>query len=119
MLIALIDDDPQVRDSYTGLLQSAGHQTQCFESAEEFLKSAPAGGIDCLIVDYRLPGVTGCELLKHLRQQQDSTPAILLTGSVDAPERSLWAGIAGVRLLRKPSHADELFGLVDAMCGRH
>lgn len=114
--IVLIDDDPLVRDSFARLLEADGYVAFCFASAEDFLDAAPQDSIDCLIVDHRLPGRTGAELLQQLRASRIRIPAIVLSGTVDESEQQLLRTIPDARLLCKPCHADELFELVGAIC---
>lgn len=112
--LALIDDEPLVRESFARLLSSRGHATTCFESAEDFLQSDSRGGYDCLIVDFRLPGLSGCELIRKLRSENTATPVILLSGNVDESVSAQLEGITEVSTLDKPCLSADLFALVDS-----
>lgn len=111
--IALIDDEPLVRESFSRLLMSREYETLCFASSEDFLNSEGLAGHDCLVVDFRLPGMNGCELIKELRSNQIQTPAILLSGNIDENIAALLSGIPQVRTLNKPCLARDLFDVVE------
>ncbi len=117
--IVLVDDEPLVRDSYARLLEVDGFETACFESAEDFLAESGYVDADCLIVDYRLKGMTGCEMLRTLRQKGVNTPAILLSGNIDETESSFLNGIDYVQLLGKPCRAEHLYECVERACEMH
>ena len=100
--VFLIDDEKAVRDSMRLLLKSTGIPLVSFDSAEEFLEQVNENTIGCLLLDLRLPGMDGLELLDKLRQRDLALPAILLTGHGDVPQaiRALRAGV--VDFLEKP-----------------
>jgi len=110
--IALIDDEQLVRESFARLLDSRDHSTECFASSEQFLLAAPALQFDCLIVDFRLPGRNGCELIRELRAQNVLTPVILLSGNVDESVFAQLEGVDGVSILDKPCLSANLFQAV-------
>lgn len=112
--IALIDDEPLVRESFARLLTSRDHATSCFESSEQFLQSPSRGSYDCLIVDFRLPGLSGCELIRELRSQDIITPVILLSGNVDESVSAQLDGMTDVCTLDKPCLSADLFATVDS-----
>lgn len=111
--VALIDDEPLVRESFARLLMSREYETVCFASSEAFLDSEDKHEHDCLVVDFRLPGMNGCELIKELRSNQIETPAILLSGNIDENIASLLRGLARVQTLNKPCLARDLFEVVE------
>lgn len=98
--IAVIDDDDAVRESTRALLECNDYSVREHPSAENFI-SQPRDGVDCLLVDHHLPGMTGLELLEQLRADGDQTPALMMTG---LPDRSMVprAKRIGVKLLHKP-----------------
>ena len=65
-VISVVDDDIWVRESLDSLIRSIGHEARLFASAEEFLNSSHRRKADCLILDVRLPGMSGIELHRHL-----------------------------------------------------
>jgi FixJ family two-component response regulator len=95
-IIAVVDDDESVRESLAGLAESVGYETVLFASAEEFLQSAHhRESLACLILDVRLPGMSGVELYTQLPQSLRSIPTIFITAHAD-PEMNTWATKPGV-----------------------
>jgi FixJ family two-component response regulator len=95
-VIAVVDDDESVRESLAGLAESVGYETALFASAEEFLQSAHhRDSLACLILDVRLPGMSGVELYTQLPQSLRSIPTIFITAHAD-PEMNTWATKPGV-----------------------
>ncbi len=78
-LIAIVDDDESVRDALTSLLHSVGWRAEAFASAEAFLLSGQVHTTACLLLDIRLPGLSGLELQRQLRSIQARLPLIFLT----------------------------------------
>ena len=78
-LISVVDDDIWVRESLDSLIRSIGHEVRLFASAEEFLNSAPHPKVDCLILDVRLPGMSGIELHRQLLARKCQVPVIFMT----------------------------------------
>ena len=106
IMVDIIDDDDAVRDSTRALLESYGYEVRDHASAEHFLKDAKSKP-DCLLVDQHMPGMTGLDLLEHLRAQGDTTPALMMTGRSD-PTLEPRAARIGVKLLHKPVPEDQL-----------
>jgi two-component system, LuxR family, response regulator FixJ len=106
MTLEIIDDDDAVRDSTRALLESLGYEVRDHASAEMFLKAAGSKA-DCLLVDQHMPGMTGLDLLEHLRANGDRTPAVMMTGRSD-PSLEPRAARIGVKLLHKPVPEDQL-----------
>ncbi len=79
--IAIIDDEPSVRDAISMLLAAHGYATSCYESADAFLSAPFAEG--CIVSDIRMPETSGIDLLKTLQANRDRRPVILLTGHGD------------------------------------
>lgn len=84
-LIYVVDDDDAFRDSLRWLLESAGYRVAAFPSAERFLASHRAGHGACLLLDVRMPGLSGIELQEELNRRGDGIPVIFLTGHGDVP----------------------------------
>ena len=97
----IIDDDPAVRNSLKFSLEVEGLAVRTYATAEEALQEANYPARGCLIIDYKLPGMTGLELLASLRQRQIGLPAILITTNPNAYVLSR-AKAAGVTLVEKP-----------------
>jgi FixJ family two-component response regulator len=116
--VAVVDDDPGLRESLVGLLASAGYAARAFASAEAFLESACAPA--CVILDGRLPGISGPELLEQLRAKGDRVPIVMISARADDEiviARALQSGAAAC--LRKPFACDELLAAVRRAMRRH
>lgn len=81
----IVDDDPAVRDALQWLLQSRGVPSRAWESAESFLAVASHDLCGCLLLDVRMPGMSGIELFDRLEALQCRLPVIFLTGHGDVP----------------------------------
>jgi FixJ family two-component response regulator len=121
-VVAIVDDDESLRRSVRNLLASVGYRVETFISAESFLQSAQRDHTGCLVVDLRMGGMSGIDLLTHLAAVGARIPAIILTahGDDEMRRRSLAAG--AVAFLGKPFHGDALLDAVKrtmdpAACG--
>ena len=83
--VYVIDDDEAVRDSMGMLLESADIEFQCFANADEFLDDHDTSRRGCLVLDIRLPGMTGLDLQKRLADEESCLPIIFITGHGDVP----------------------------------
>ena len=112
-MIAVVDDDESVRESLAGLAESVGYEAALFASAEEFLQSVRhRDSLACLILDVRLPGMSGVELYNRLARSPRSLPTIIITAHAD-PEINTWATKSGViALLYKPFQPEVLLQAV-------
>ena len=114
-LISVVDDDIWVRESLDSLIRSVGQEVRVFASAEEFLNSAHPRKADCLILDVRLPGMSGIELQHYLVARKCKLPVIFITAHAsDDHARSEAASDWTVAYLTKPFSEEELLGAVDA-----
>ena len=114
-LVAVVDDDISVRESLESLIRSVGIKVRVYASAEEFLSSAHPRKADCLVLDVRLPGMSGVELHRHLLARNREVPAIFITAHASDDQarmeaRSNWT----VAYLTKPFGEDELLDAVHA-----
>ena len=107
--IFIIDDDPAVRQALTVLIRSMRLQTQSFESAQQFLDRFERTQPGCLLLDVRMPGISGMELLERLRQEDVHLPAIVMSAYGDVPMvvRAMKAG--ALNFLEKPCRDQELW----------
>ena len=101
-LIAIVDDDEAMQDSLRDLLEAAGLTAQCFGSAEELLKSDLHGKAVCLIVDIRMPKMSGLELQARLKEEECNVPIIFITAHGDARMRIQAMRRGAVEFLAKP-----------------
>lgn len=81
----IVDDDPAVRDALQWLLKSRGVESKTWASAADFLSSAAGETCGCLLLDVRMPGMSGIELFDRLRHSECRLPVIFLTGHGDVP----------------------------------
>ncbi len=83
--VFIVDDDPSVRKCLLRLIRTSGWHGEAFASAEEFLARPAFPGIGCLILDVRLPGMSGLELRDAMAAQNISLPIIVLSGHAESP----------------------------------
>lgn len=114
--ITIIDDDDAVRDSMLSLLESYGYNVTGYASAEDFLRQ-PRDGVDCLLLDYHMPGMSGLDLLEQLRSSGDQTPALMITGRTD-PTIESRANRIPVTLVQKPVVEGQLVRWIERTLGR-
>jgi FixJ family two-component response regulator len=101
-LIAIIDDDEAMQDSLRDLLEAAGLAARCFGSAEEFLESELHARAACLIVDIRMPKMSGLELQAKLKEEDRNIPIIFITAHGDARMKIRAMREGAVEFLSKP-----------------
>src|SRR5258708_15448289 len=111
-LISVVDDDDSVRESLRGLLRSVRFSVEVFASAEEFLSSARVRETDCLILDVRMPGMSGLELQRRLVASHPEMPVIFITAHGDEELRSRALSGGAVDYLLKPFSAEALLTAV-------
>lgn len=117
-VVAIVDDDAAVRDSLELLLEIVGLKSEGFASGAAFLK-ADLQHIACLVLDYHMPGMTGLELVEHLRVRGVTIPTLLVTGMPD-PKIVVRAAELGIaRVVEKPSKEDEILAFIDAARAGH
>jgi two-component system, LuxR family, response regulator FixJ len=120
-VVYVVDDDPQIRESLTLALADAGWHARVFASAEEFLDSQAelATGPACLIVDVRLPGLSGIGLQARLRQEHVTVPVIVLTGHGKIPMAVEAIKQGAFDFLQKPIHQHQLLECVQKALDAH
>jgi FixJ family two-component response regulator len=101
-LVYVIDDDKSMRRAFQLLFQSADFDVQAFCSGEEFLESAGLSEGSCIILDMRMPGMTGLELQEELASRKIRIPVIGVSAYDDAPTRDLARALGAVAFFRKP-----------------
>ena len=101
-LIAIIDDDEAMQDSLCDLMESAGLVARCFGSAEEFLESDFDRKAGCLIVDIRMPRMSGLQLQARLKEEGRNVPIIFITAHGDSRMRIRAMREGAVEFLAKP-----------------
>jgi len=116
-LIAVVDDDELVRGALQRLLKASGLGAVSFESAEDLLKSGQLPDIACLIVDIRMPGMSGLELQAKLKAERCRIPIIFITAHGDAKMRTQAMRDGAVKFLAKPFDNTVLLEAVHAALG--
>jgi FixJ family two-component response regulator len=101
-LIVIVDDDESMQDSLRDLIESTGLVARCFGSAEEFLESDLHCGAACLIVDIRMPKMSGLELQARLKEEKCDIPIIFITAYGNARMRIQAMREGAVEFLAKP-----------------
>lgn len=111
--IAVVDDDEGVRLATLSLLRSYGFDALVFGSGAEFLAETTSQPPDCMICDIQMPDMTGPELVLRLTQEGRRYPVIFVTAFATQELRRLAIASGGVRVLEKPSSADDLIAEVE------
>jgi FixJ family two-component response regulator len=111
-LVSIVDDDESLRRSVKNLLTSVGFQVETFASAEAFLESAHRADTRCVVLDLRMPGMSGLDLLMHLAATGSPIPVVILTAHSDDEARRRMLQAGAVAFLGKPFHGEALLGAV-------
>jgi FixJ family two-component response regulator len=106
--VVVVDDDPQLREALEGLLKSVDLNVESFESPEAFLEACDPSNVGCLVLDVRMPGMSGLELQRKLDSQGIRIPTLMLTAHADVPMavESLKAG--ALDFIEKPYNPQSL-----------
>jgi two-component system, LuxR family, response regulator FixJ len=111
-IVHVIDDDEAMRQSLAFLLGAVGMEVQTYESAVAFLNVAPTAKAGCVITDVRMPGLSGVELLRQLRERKLGIPVIVITGHGDVPLAVEAMRIGAIDFLEKPFDDEALLASV-------
>ncbi|MBP0496386.1 response regulator transcription factor [Pararoseomonas indoligenes] len=113
-LVLVVDDDARVRRAIDGLLRSVGHSTRLYEVAHEILDAPLPDEVGCIIMDVRIPRMSGLEFQARLAERGEHPPIIFVTGYGDVPMsvRAMKAGAAD--FLVKPFRDQDILDAVDA-----
>jgi len=113
--VYVVDDDEAVRDSLQWLLEGKDYRVRCFDSAESFLSRYDPREVACLIVDIRMPGVTGLELQDRLLERKSPLPIVFITGHGDVPMAVNTMKKGAMDFIPKPFNEEELLSVVERM----
>ena len=113
-LVTVVDDDGAVREALESLLKSVGFRTDAFASAERFINSDRLGETKCLILDVRMPGMSGFELQGRLAAAEIHIPIIFITAHADAAARARALKSGAAAFLPKPFAESALLDAVRA-----
>ena len=117
-IVFIVDDDPIVRGAISSLLMSVGQQVQLFESATDLLQSSLPAVPGCLVLDIRLPGLSGLDLQTELARVNIHIPIVFITGHGDIPMTVRAMKSGAVDFLTKPFRDQDLLDAVVAAIGR-
>lgn len=111
--IIVVEDDDDVRETLTDLLEDGGYTVHDFSSAAQLLRTFHAGDADCLVVDAQLPGMSGIEIISRMKSIDSILPAILITGDAtfEVAVQAIKAG--AVDLIQKPFKSKTLFESIE------
>jgi FixJ family two-component response regulator len=117
-VVFVIDDDPSMRLALEDLVRSVGLEVRTFAAPQEFLQSKPSDAPGCLVLDVRLPGMSGLTFQQELAKEDLALPVIFITGHGDIPMsvRAMKAG--AVEFLTKPFHDQDLLDAIHAAIER-
>ena len=116
-VISVVDDDESLRRSVRNFLRSVGFRVETFASAEDFLSSGQRESTGCLVLDVRMTGMSGLDLLRYLAAANARVPAVVLTAHGDAEMRRRCLGAGAVAFLDKPFHGEALLDAVQTALG--
>lgn len=113
-IVYIVDDNEELRLSLDSLFRSVGLKTQLFESSRDFLVAQRTANVSCLVIDVRLPGISGLDFHEQLVQAGSSMPAIFMTGYGDIPMsvRAMKAG--AIDFLVKPFRDQDMLDAVSS-----
>jgi FixJ family two-component response regulator len=117
-LISIVDDDDSLRNSLNNLLRSVGYRTAGYASAEDFLNSNHLDRTDCLILDVRMPGMSGLNLQRHLVENNSRVPIVFITSHSDDEARTRALEAGAVAFLYKPCREEKLLEAIDSALNR-
>ncbi len=110
--VFIVDDDDLVRASIQGMLKSVGLRSETFGTSQAFLRSKPPDGPSCLILDVRLPGVSGLDFQRELAKAGVRIPVIFITGHGDIPMTVKAMKSGAVEFLTKPFRDQDLLDAI-------
>jgi FixJ family two-component response regulator len=114
-LVYVVDDDEAVRDSLRWLLEANRYQVACYAAAEDFLAGYDANRVACLILDVRMPGMSGLELQERLVSVQANLPTLFISGHGDVPMAVSAMKKGAADFIEKPFNEAELRASVERM----
>ncbi len=110
--IFIVDDDPAVQQSLRMLFRSVGYRTEVFNSAQQFLDAYDEQWIGCVVLDMRMPGMSGLELQQKLNDRQSILPIIFMTGHGDVPMAVEAMQGGAIDFIQKPFNDQDLIDRV-------
>jgi FixJ family two-component response regulator len=117
--ISIVDDDESMREAVKALITSMGLSAEDFSSAEAFLNSGRSQAFDCLILDIRMPGLSGLELQRRLAADDSPIPIVFMTALYVEEVRTKAMEAGAVDFLRKPFTEKELVNAIGKSLALH
>lgn len=116
-LVRIVDDDPDIRDALTFMLSCKGWRVACYDCAQGFLTDYRAAHPGCVLLDIRMPGMSGVELQRTLKERgQIALPIIFITGHADVTTAVDTLRMGAFDFLQKPVDGDRLNESIEAAC---
>lgn len=116
-IVAVIDDDDEVRDVLRVLLEDAGHIVETYKSGRDFLSNARLDETACMVVDQRMPEMSGVALITEVAARGLTIPSMLITGVPDPEVARAAETIGAMTVLQKPMSPHELLRFVEFSVG--
>lgn len=116
-VVAIVDDDPGVRESLRFLLETAGHAVETYETGTAFLADGGPERLGCLVVDQDMPQLPGLDLLAELTRRGMVPPTLLIVSTPSDAIRRRAAALGVRRVLEKPLAHDDLLAEISAAIG--
>ncbi len=116
--VFIVDDETEIRDSLTLLLATAGVETEEYASAEGFWENAPHDEPYCVVLDHRLPGMSGLELLALIVERSKNAAVVMMTGHGDIPTAVRAMKLGAYHFTEKPFDAEALLSVVEDALAR-
>lgn len=113
--VYIVDDDEAMRDSLQWLIESQGLAVRTFAAAEDFLAACGDAMAGCIVLDVRMPGMSGLELYEKMNLRRCTLPVIFITGHGDVPMAVSTMKKGAMDFIEKPFNEEELVGLVERM----
>ena len=114
VIIRIVDDDEEVRNALSFMLACKGWQTECHASAADFLRNYRSTPPGCLLLDIRMPGMSGLELQTRMKEMNLALPIIFVTGHADVPTAVRSLKMGAFDFLEKPVDAEALEAAIEA-----
>jgi len=117
-IVFVVDDDPLIRDGLRSLIKSVGLRVETFGSSREFMQRRPSDAPSCLVLDVRLPGLSGLDLQRELNESEFQIPIIFMTGHGDIPMSVRAMKNGAQEFLTKPVRGQDLLDAVQQAIAR-